>query len=181
MGRQLLFHMLPEDCEAFLDFVQHRDRVIATDFTSDSRKEVRPLERADCYGKWLCLWNQRLLPTLERKHIDRADKPYYRIEDSLPTLQLSVPNPCDWAGRPALTQGRLYAYPYQENADLRRWFGALVRWLRSHFVQNPVPWMGCVGPKSFAWHQSGRLLLPFVRPPITPAWEGRILSQLTAR
>jgi hypothetical protein len=174
--------MLPEDCETFLGFVQRRDPVILTEFTSDSLKDLRPLERADCYGKWLCLWNQRLLPTLERNYIDWADTPYYRIKDSSPTLQLNVPIPSDWAGRPALTQGRLYAHSYQENAELRRWYEALVRWLRSHFIKNPIPWMsGYVGPKALAWHQRGGLLLPFVRPPITPEWEDRILTQLATR
>jgi hypothetical protein len=39
MGRQILFHMLPEDCEAFMSAVRQRDPIIAVDrdSTSDRR------------------------------------------------------------------------------------------------------------------------------------------------
>jgi hypothetical protein len=176
MGRQIVFHMRPEDCEAFLSFVQDRDSVVLTPFIEDST-QVRPLDRTNCYGKWLCLWNQSLLPYLDRKQV-RDVSPTCRVEDSLPVLQLSLPSPIEWAGRPAALQGRLYAYSYHVHPDLRTWYEALARWIRRRFVRNPIAWMGgYVGPDAYEWHKAGGLFLPFVPPAVNAESLERILSQ----
>jgi hypothetical protein len=180
MGRQIIFHMFPEDCQAFLSFVQERDSVVLTPFTGDSA-QVNPLNRTDCFGEWLCLWNQRLLPSLTRERV-RDASPTHRVDDSLPVLELSFSKLVEWSGYPAATQGRLYAYAYQSHSELRTWYEALARWIRKRFVKNPVSWMGgYVGPRAYAWHNAGGLLLPYCSPPVNPEWAERILSQRTRR
>jgi hypothetical protein len=102
----------------------------------------------------------------------------HRVEDSLPLLQLETYAPVGWAGRPALTQGRLFAYSYHYSADLRVWYEALARWIRKRFVKNPVPWMsGYVGHRAYAWHEAGGFLLPLVPPPVNAEWTGGIFDQ----
>ncbi len=177
MGRQIIFHMFPEDCQAFLSFVQERDSVVLTPFAGDSA-QVSPLDRKNSFGEWLCLWDQRLLPSLTRRYIREASPAYYRVEDSLPVLQLSFSKLVEWSGCPAATQGRLYAYAYQSHPELRTWYEALARWIRKRYMKNPVSWMGgYVGPEAYAWHNAGGLLLPYCQPPVNPEWVERILAQ----
>lgn len=181
MGRQIMFHMLPEDRAAFLSFVQQRDSVVITDFTGDSA-DVHPVDLNKLSAKnrdWLCLWNVALMPSLRREHVPVSDVgPYYRIDSSLPVPEFSVPVQSVWDGRPALTQGRLYAYSYQSDAALQKWYEALARWLRKNFKTNPTTWMsGYVGPAAYQWYQSGGFLLPFLPPPVNEEWRTRIQSQ----
>jgi hypothetical protein len=176
MGRQIIFHMFPDDCQAFLAFVQERDSVILTPFTGDSA-QVDGLDRMDCFGKWLCLWNQRLLASLARERVREAS-PTHRVDDSLPVLELSFSKLVKWSGYPAATQGRLYAFGYHLHPELRTWYEALARWIRKRYVRNPLSWMGgYVGPEAYAWHVAGGLLLPTCSPPVNPEWVERILAQ----
>jgi hypothetical protein len=172
--------MLPEDRAAFIDFVQHRDSVVITEFTSAS-PDVQPVDPSQIPAKkdLLCLWNLALLSSLKRKHVPVSDVgPYYRIDSSLPILEFSVPNHTAWDGQPALTQGRLYAYAYQDHAALRTWYEALVRWLRKSFAKNPITWMsGYVGPAAYRWYENGGLLMPTYLPPVNPEWRARIDEQ----
>jgi len=56
------------------------------------------------YRDWLCLWNLDLLPSLKREHVPVSDiGPYYRVDSSLPILELSIPKQIEWDERPALT------------------------------------------------------------------------------
>lgn len=177
MGRQILFHMLSDDCEAFVELVQQRDNVVITPFVDDLAEVQDFSDGKNAYGQWLCLWNQALLPTLSRNLV-RDVSPTHRIEDSLPVLQLNTRGPIEWAGKPALTQGRLYAYSYQKFPAVRIWYEALARWIRKRFLKNPVPWMGgYVGPQAYTWHKAGGLLLPYVPPPVNPEWVNRVLAQ----
>ena len=177
MGRQIVFHMLPEDCEAFVGFIQERKTVFLAPFVADSPEVHVLADRRDAYGQWLCLWDQELLPTLQRNHV-REVSPTHRIKDSLPVLQLDTHRPAEWGGRPALTQGRLYSHSYQSLPAVRAWFEALARWIRKRFVKNPASWMGgCVGPEAYAWHKAGGLLLPYVSPPASSEWVNRIFEQ----
>ena len=163
--------MLPPDCEAFLRFVQERDPVVVVEKDSDS-PEVTPLLSPCQPGHVLSLWNPRLLPSLERKHIKKSTKgPYYRIDAALPVPELFLPRQQEWDGAPALTQGRVYSSFDHPSEELSRWFNAIARWIRQNFTKNPVkPIGGYVGPAALKWHEEGGLLLPMVRPPVTPEW-----------
>jgi hypothetical protein len=178
MGRQICFYMLREDCEQFLRFVQSRDPVLVVQRDSDSSR-VGPVDDPCSLGQDLCLWNQRLLPSLERKYIPQSVKgPYYRVDGSLPTLEFFLPRPADWDGRPALTQGRVYATFDQPTEGLRIWYEGIARWIRKNFTRNPIARVGgYAGPAALQWHRDGGLLLPFVRPLVTPQWRAILFPQ----
>jgi hypothetical protein len=172
--------MLEDDCKALLESVQNRDPVIVIDRDSSSREIkaiLRPWERRGLY----CMWNQALLPTINRKEFTRESNrgSYYYVDNNLPVIELSYPSaiPEPWNGRPALTQGRIWASFQQENRNFERWFNSIVRWIRKNFVKNPVPLSGYVGPAAYDWYKAGGLLLPVLPPPITPTWLSWVEAQ----
>ena len=81
MGGQIAVHLLEEDCEQLLHFVQNRDPVIILkrDTSSAELAEVaRPCAEAGIY----MLWNQPLAPDLARHFVDRHPKiPPYTIDN----------------------------------------------------------------------------------------------------
>ncbi|HEX6805277.1 MAG TPA: hypothetical protein VF133_16480 [Terriglobales bacterium] len=173
--------MLSKDCEAFVAHIRSRDPVVIThrDSSSPAVEEVTSAwEHAGTY----CLWNQALLPTLQRKFIPEATiGPYYRVDSDLPVIEFSYPNPVEeqWNNRPALTQGRVWAeFAGKDNRAFEQWYDAVVRWIRKNFVRNPIPHLGgYVGPAAYEWYKGGGLLLPFFLPPITPQWLSWVEAQ----
>jgi len=102
--------MFPEDMEKFLEFVRKRDPVAVTLRSSDSTK-VTPVPDPLIESEVMTLWNKSLLGSLERKLINRPrGKDYYRVDESLPTLELSPSRLIEWSGKPALLWGRLYGF-----------------------------------------------------------------------
>ena len=174
MGLQTQLHMLSDDCKELMDFIQQRDPVLVVDWSAESR-EVSVIKSPWSRGGFYCLWNQALLPVLDREYIHRGgDHPYYRVRDELPVVELSYPDPVatTWNGRLALTQGRLYTgiNPHK-GKDFEKWYAALVRWVRKHFIKNPIPHLGgFVGPAAYEWYRKGGLLLPIFTPPLSPQW-----------
>jgi hypothetical protein len=180
MGRQTALHMLPADTIEFLAHAKVKASIVCTEWSSEF-EEISECDHKNC-SQPLCLWNRDILPTLARKHITRAVKPYYRIDTSLPVIELLVPHECEWNGIPALQQGRIYASSDSRSEPLQKWFDTLVRWIRKNFVKNPVEWQsGYVGLHAYEWHERGGLLLPTYQPPVTTEWKDRLLSQLPKR
>jgi hypothetical protein len=179
MGRQIQFHMLAEDCKQFLSFIRDQDPVVVIDWCSESAEMKEVLQPWE-FGGWYCLWNQALLPLLKRKFVPQSDRgPYYRIDSVCPVIEFSYPNPQQdaWDGRPALTQGRVWAGFERENKDFERWYNAIVRWIRKNFVRNPVPLDGYVGPAAYEWFKKGGIFLPMLRPPMTKQWISWVQTQ----
>jgi hypothetical protein len=179
MGKQTQFHMLAEDCERFLEFVHNRDPVIVVLWKSKS-PEIEEVQNAWERGGWYCLWNQSLLPSLTRRYIPESSHgPYYRVDSALPTIEFSYPPPVQetWNGKLALTQGRVWAGFEHENNRFETWYNAVVRWIRKNFVKNPVPLGGYVGPAAYDWYKKGGILLPMLRPPVTPQWLSWVEAQ----
>jgi hypothetical protein len=88
MGKQTQLHMLPEDIRSLLRFVQKHDPVVVTLRSSDS-SEVVPVMDPSSEPEVMTLWNKTLLETLARKLVRRpGGDDYYRVDDSLPTLEL---------------------------------------------------------------------------------------------
>jgi hypothetical protein len=178
MGRQILFHMLPEDCKEFFNLLRERDPVIAVE-----RDSVSPdiIEVTDpCRGgQTVVLWNQTLLPSLEREYIPQSNRgPYYRVSSSLPVLELFLPVVAEWDRKPALTQGRVYGSFDATNEGLRRWYESIAHWIRRNFTKNPVGLStGYVGPAARKWYEGGGVLLPMLRPPVTPEWRSFVDAQ----
>ena len=173
MGKQTELHLLASDCRQLLQFVQERDPVV-TILWNSRLSEIEEVLNPCSKGGTYCLWNQSLLPSLKRNYIAKSDHgAYYRVDSALPVIEFSYPSaePETWNDRSGLTQGRIWAGFEQENRKFERWYDALVRWIRKTFVKNPVPLLsGYVGPCAFEWYRRGGLLLPMVRPPVSPQW-----------
>lgn len=180
MGRQTRFHMLAEDCREFVEFVRERDPVFVTERRSDANviQDVkRPWERGETY----CLWNQAILPLLQRNFVQvnpGEGSSYYGINHHEPVIEFWYPSSTlePWNGRPALTQGRVWASFHQPTADFEQWYNRVVRWIRKNFVRDTV--LGdYVGPTAYRWFKEGGVLLPHFRPPLTSSWLSWIEAQ----
>jgi hypothetical protein len=168
MGRQVHFHMLPEDQNAFLRFLQERDPVVVIARDSDSA-EIQPADPTIGSDKTLCLWNLKLLPHLERKWI--PDPGYYRADEfRMPILEFTSSFRATWEGKPALGQGRLYGIFAQKLPEFEKWYETLVRWIRRNYQKNPRDTGGYVGPAAYEFYKSGGYLLPNFLPPRTKEW-----------
>jgi hypothetical protein len=180
MGRQTGLHMLEEDCKALLDTVHNREPVLVIDWSAATQK-IEAIQRPWQHGGLYCIWNQALLPAIQRKFIPESNHgPYYRVDSALPVIELSYPRPVpeSWNERSALKQGRIWAEFGQENREFERWFNSIVRWIRKNFVKNPVPHLGgYVGPAAYAWYKAGGVLLPALKPPITAVWLSWVEAQ----
>jgi hypothetical protein len=173
--------MLEDDCKKLLEFVHQRDPVIVLDrdFKSEAIQEVqRPWERGDTY----CLWNQSILPTLQRKFVrvqPDAGASYYRIDSSLPVIEFwyASPIPEPWNGRRSLTQGRVWAQFENSTKEFESWYNAVIRWIRKNFVRDAVLLGDWVGPAAYQWFKDGGLLLPHFRPPVTSSWLSWVEAQ----
>ncbi len=178
MGKQTQFHMLAEDMEMFLDFVRKHDPVLVTLRSSDSPK-VTPLSDPLTETDVMTLWNKALLGSLERKLIQRpGGSDYYRVDDSLPTLELSPSRPIEWNGKPALLQGRVYGFFDKPFAGFEKWYNVIARWIRANFTKSPLKLLGgYIGPGALRWFQDGGVLLPMFEPPPTPEWLSFVENQ----
>jgi hypothetical protein len=119
------------------------------------------------------LWNQTLAPAAKREYVTHSSRgPYYRFPYDAPALEFCpTSKEIDWDGRRAVCAGRLYAGCYQDSHALANWFDRLAGWLRRHFQAYRLGASTYrVGPQAWAWHQEGGLLLPMVRPLVTPTW-----------
>jgi hypothetical protein len=176
MGRQVQLHMLPDDMRAFLDFAQKRDPVVITISSSDS-PAIEAITEPHSETRVMTLWNQKLLNSLQRKHIVYSGREYYGIDQSAPTLELVPSQPTKWNGRAALLQGRVYAPLGMELLGYSNWYNALSHWIRKNFIKNPLPLNGYVGLAAYKWFKSGGLLLPMFLPPVTQTWLSWVEAQ----
>jgi hypothetical protein len=178
MGKQVQFHMLPEDMKMLLEYIQKHDPVMVTLQSSDS-SQVTPVSDPLTESGVMRLWNTALLGSLERKlvsHTGGAD--YYRIDDSLPTLELSASRLTKWSEKPALLQGRVYGFFDKPASGYEDWYKAIARWIRSNFTKSPLKLLGgYVGPQALRWFQNGGILLPMFEPPATSEWQSFVESQ----
>jgi hypothetical protein len=160
-------------------FLQRHDPVVITSWSSES-PEIHDLSGSACrFDKPICLWNQPLLPHLERKFIPAPkQRSYYRIDDSLPVLELSTSHQCTWDGKAALTQGRVWGSFEEKSRSLESWFKAISRWIRSNYVPNRLTQLrGYIAPAALEWHKQGGILLPMLVPPVKPEWRKFVASQ----
>jgi len=176
MGRQIMFHALPEDCIELLSFIQERDPVVITERDSTTA-EVKIVVAPCAATKTLCLWNQSFLPTLTRDYVPNADSgPYYRVNDGLPVLELSTCLLTEWEGSPALVQGRIWGAFKDPSSKYNSWYGAIVRWIRKTYVRNDSL-HGYTAPSVGPWQSRGGILLPMFKPPVTAAWRKFVEDQ----
>lgn len=179
MGRQIMFHMLPEDCSEFLAFLSGRDPVIFTARDSDS-PDITAIPDPCAEWKAVSVWNQALSPELNREYIaDAKAGPYYRVDDSQPVLEFSPSHLTDWEGTPALLQGRIWGAFKTADRRYAVWFDSITRWIRKNYTKNESL-EGYVAPAAQAWHGRGGLLLPMFKPPATDTWRTFFETQMAS-
>jgi hypothetical protein len=122
MGRQIQLSMLPADRDALLMEIRLHAEVEVVMRDGESA-DVQPLGSIpDSSRGTLILWNKQFAPTLQRKFIDIANPPYYRVDEfALPVLY-SIQT--EWQGTPALTQGRIYGQFGGKSVQFEKWFGS---------------------------------------------------------
>ncbi len=183
MGRQIEIHALPEDMDALLTFVRQRDPVVVTLRDAQS-PDVDPVQDPTNEDAAMILWNTALLPSLRRKLVERSQGGnYFRVDDSLPILELIPSHATTWNNAPALLQGRVYGCVFDGNPpEFERWYSAVARWVHSHFMRSPltVP-SGHIGPAAIDWFRQGGILLPSFDPPLTAEWLSVVESERKAR
>lgn len=174
MGRQIQISVLPEDLEAIFARIRSLHRVVLVNRDDLHSATVTPLESLPTdTNETLMLWNQELLPQLQRKYVSRETAgPYYRVDEfAEPVLEFSGSILGEWCGRPSLTQGRIYGIFDNKSQEFARWYEQILRHIRKAFVRNPAAALsGYVGPAAYQWFLQGGLLLPGFLPPETDAW-----------
>jgi len=173
MGRQVQISALPGDVEGLVAHIQSQHRVILAKRDDPHSATVKSLEglTSDANETFI-LWNQELLPQLQRKYISRETaEGYYHVDLSAePVLEFSGSFLGEWCGRPSLTQGRIYGIFDDKSREFLRWFEQIVRHIRRTFERNPASLSGYVGPAAYKWFLQGGLLLPTFLPPETDVW-----------
>ncbi len=178
MGRQIHLYMLPADRNEFLRVIQKYGPtdIVLRDFDSS---HVQPIAGPASADKTLCLWNRRLIPSLERKWVPEPG--YYRIDTlNEPIIEFTPSFTATWCGKPSLGQGRLFGNfePYLgKPADFGGWYGSLVRWIRQHYRKNRATTGGYIGPAAYELYEQGGYLLPNFLPPKTKEWLAEIAGQ----
>jgi hypothetical protein len=183
MGRQVRFHALREDLQEFLTYARAQGQVIVTVMDSD-RPAIEPVRDPPHCAEVMMLWNQNLIPALQRKLVRRDVGPdYYRVPYALPVLELSPSRRASWNGQAALLGGRLYGFSFEGASEAyAMWYESLSRWIRSHFARTPVTQLqGYIGPATLEWFHQGGILLPWPEPPATPRWEAFVAAQQALR
>jgi hypothetical protein len=173
MGRQIQISVLVEDVEGLLEHIKSQHRVVLVKRDDSHSAAVTPLKSLPTdANETLILWNQELLPRLQRKYISRETaRDYYRVDESAEqVLEFGGSFLGEWCGRPALTQGRIYGIFDNKSQELVRWYEQIVRYIRKAFVRNPASLSGYVGPAAYKWFLQGGLLLPTFLPPETDEW-----------
>jgi hypothetical protein len=173
MGRQIHFHMLARDCEAFFAAAPHFAPFVAV-IRDSATARIEPIEQPCVIRTALMFWNRTVAPSVVRTHVPAgaARGSYHRFPYDAPALEFCPTGEMsDWDGRPAIAAGRLYAAAYQDNRALADWYEKLASWLRRHFQGYRIGSSTFrVGPDAWEWHRSGGLLLPMVRPLVAPTW-----------
>jgi hypothetical protein len=178
MGKQTQLHMLPADVEMLLDFMRKHVSVMITLKSSDSPRAI-PVSDPSTELRVMTMWNKTLLNSLERKLIHRpGGSDYYRVDDSLPTLELSPSRLIAWSGKSALLQGRIYGLFDKPASGYEEWYNAIVRWIRHNYQKCPLKLLGgYIGPAALRWFEGGGVLLPMIEPPQTTEWLSVVESQ----
>jgi len=172
MGRQIHFHMLGRDCDAFFAAARHVAPFIAA-IRDSPTPGIEPVDLPCAIQTDLMLWNTVIAPSVVRTFVPNSVRgPYHRFPYDAPVLEFCpTGNLSDWDERPAITAGRLYAARYQDHSKLANWYEELAGWLRRHFNGYRLASSTFrVGPDAWEWYRSGGLLLPMVRPLVTPTW-----------
>lgn len=169
MGRQTRFHMLPDDCRRFVQFLRERDPVIIAKWHSSESNRLLEVDEPWSAGGTYCLWNQAVLPDLSREKTGK----YFNVSFAAPVIQFTYSTSMEpWNGRAALVQGRIWAGFDVPNKVFQSWYNATVRWVLKNSVRDQAVGLerDSFGRAAYDWFKAGGVLLPGFRPPLTDAW-----------
>jgi hypothetical protein len=126
MGRQIHFHMLGRDCDAFFAAAKHFAPFV-TVIRDSPTVGIEPVDAPCAVRADLMLWNKAVAPSAVRTYVPNSVRgPYHRFPYDVPALEFCpTGNMSEWDGRPAIGAGRLYAAGYQDNLDLANWYEKL--------------------------------------------------------
>ena len=164
--------MLGRDCDAFFAAARQLAPFVPV-IRDSSTVAIEPVDLPCSVRTDLMLWNKAIARSVVRAYVPKSIRgPYHRFPYDAPALEFCPTGTIsDWDGRPAIDAGRLYASRYQDNRELANWYEKLAGWLRRHFHGYRIASSTFrVGPDAWDWHRSGGLLLPRVRPLVTPTW-----------
>ena len=180
MGRQTQLHVLPKDVNELLVAMHDKDPLeVAMKSGNTATPERLAFIPENISGQILVLWSERFAPNLQRDFIANAQPPYYLVREQTESVfELSLSALTTWEGRPALTQGRIYAVFENKQAEFEKCYERIVRYIRRRWRKNPTAWMGgYVAPAASEWFERGGLLLPSYVPPVRSDWIQRLGEQ----
>jgi len=180
MGRQTQLHVLAKDVNELL-VAMHDKEPLEVALRSGTTASPEPLVFVpeNINGQILVLWSERFAPNLQGRYIAKAQPPYYLVDEQEESVfELSLSCITTWQGRPALTQGRIYAVFQDKQPDFERSYDQTIRYIRRHWRKNPASWMsGYLGPAASEWFDRGGILLPSYVPPVRRDWIERLAEQ----
>jgi hypothetical protein len=144
MGRQTQLLVLPKDLNELLVAIHDKEPLEAALRRGNSATPERLAFIPDnMSGQRLVLWSERFAPNLQRRFVATADSPYYIADEQTESVfELSLSGVTTWEGRPALTQGRIYAVFQNKQSEFEKFYEQLIRYIRRHWRKNPATWMG---------------------------------------
>ena len=181
VGRQTQLHVLAKDVNELLIAMHDKEPL---EVALRSGKTAVPERMAflpeNISGQTLVLWSERFAPNLQARYVP-AEPPYYRIDEQTESVfELSLSGMTTWEGRPALTQGRIYAVFRNKHPEFEKCYDQLIRYIRRHWRKNPADENaigGYLGPAASEWFDRGGLLLPNYIPPVRHDWIERLSKQ----
>jgi hypothetical protein len=179
MSRQTQLHVLAKDVNELLMAIHPKEPLeVALRGGKTATPERLGFVPENLSGEILILWSERFAPNLHGYYVP-THPPYYRVDEQTEAVfELSLSGLTTWQGRPALTQGRIYAVFQNKQPEFEKCYDQVIRYIRSHWRKNPAAWMGgYVGPAASDWFNRGGLLLPNYIPPLRNDWIERLAEQ----
>ena len=180
MGRQTQLHVLAKDVNELLIAMHEKEPLEAALRRGNAANPERmAFIPENMSGQTLILWSERFAPNLQGRYVAKAQPPYYDIDEQTESVfEVSLSRLTTWQGRPALTQGRIYAVFQNKQPGFEKCYDQIIRYIRRHWRRNPAAWMGgYVGPAASEWYERGGLLLPNYIPPVRRDWIERLAEQ----
>jgi hypothetical protein len=181
VGRQTQLHVLAKDVNELL-IAMHGKEPLEVAFRRGNAvtPERLPFVPENIDGQVLVMWSERFAPNLQARYVP-AQPPYYCIDEQTESVfELSLSRLTTWQGRPALTQGRIYAVFQNKQPEFEKCYDQLIRYIRRHWRKNPTDPIkvgGYLGPAASEWFDRGGLLLPGYIPPVRSDWIERLSKQ----
>jgi hypothetical protein len=144
MGRQTQLHVLAKDVNELLVAMHSKEPLeVALRSGKTATPERLAFVPEHISGQILVLWSERFAPNLQGRYIAKAQPPHYLVDEQTESvIELSLSGMTTWQGRPALTQGRIYAVFENKQPQFEKSYDQVIRYIRRRWRRNPAAWMG---------------------------------------